>query len=64
MRGRDTGKAQLLPALDPADPAVIRRRTRTGLLSGVGAYLWWGLVPGYFKLLDHVPGLTIVSHRI
>lgn len=64
MSMRDTGKTQLLSALDHADPATARRRAKTGLLSGIGAYLWWGLVPGYFKLLDHVPGFTIVSHRI
>jgi len=37
---------------------------RSGLLFGVGAYLWWGLVPTYFKLLAHVPALLILGHRV
>jgi chloramphenicol-sensitive protein RarD len=40
------------------------RRTRAGLLFGLGAYLAWGFIPAYFKLLGHVPPLTILAHRI
>ena len=40
------------------------RRTRAGLLFGLGAYLAWGFIPAYFKLLTHVPPLTILAHRI
>lgn len=35
-----------------------------GLLYGIGAYLMWGFFPLYFKLLDTIPALQIVAHRI
>lgn len=38
--------------------------TRSGLLLGVGAYLLWGLLPLYLHLLDGVPALQLVSHRV
>lgn len=41
-----------------------RSRTRAGLLFGVGAYLCWGLLPLYFKLVAMVPATEIVAHRI
>ena len=37
---------------------------RAGLLLGIGAYLLWGVMPLYFKALDHVPAIEIVAHRI
>jgi chloramphenicol-sensitive protein RarD len=37
---------------------------RAGLLLGLGAYLSWGVMPLYFKLLGHVPPSEIVAHRI
>lgn len=40
------------------------RRTRAGLAYGLGAYLAWGFIPAYFKLLTHVPPLTVLAHRI
>ena len=42
------------------DPA----RTRAGLLLGLGAYLSWGVLPLYFKLLQNVFPTEIVAHRI
>ncbi|MGO9116243.1 MAG: EamA family transporter RarD [Desulfomonilaceae bacterium] len=35
-----------------------------GFWYAVGAYSIWGLLPVYLKLLQHVPALQIVSHRI
>jgi chloramphenicol-sensitive protein RarD len=37
---------------------------RAGLLFGLGAYFLWGVLPIYFKAIDHVPALEIVAHRI
>lgn len=37
---------------------------RAGLLLGVGAYLVWGVMPLYFKLLAEVAPTEIVAHRI
>jgi len=37
---------------------------RAGLLFGVGAYLLWGVLPLYFKLLAGVAATEIVAHRI
>ncbi len=36
----------------------------TGLLIGVLGYLLWGIFPLYFILLDSVPPIEIVAHRI
>ena len=37
---------------------------RGGLLLGLAAYLLWGVMPLYFKLLAGVPPSAIVAHRI
>ena len=39
-------------------------RYRGGLALGLGAYLLWGILPLYFKAVDHVGALEIVAHRI
>jgi chloramphenicol-sensitive protein RarD len=43
-----------------------RARFRSGLIFGLIAYIWWGLVPLYFATLkDHgVPAWEILAHRI
>ena len=35
-----------------------------GILSGLGAYLIWGFIPVYFKLLKAVPAVEIMFHRV
>ncbi|MBJ6123397.1 EamA family transporter RarD [Sphingomonas mollis] len=37
---------------------------RKGLWLGVGAYVLWGLLPLYLKLLAGVPALQVLSHRV
>ena len=37
---------------------------RLGLLLGVAAWTLWGLFPLYFALLDDVPPLEVVAHRV
>jgi chloramphenicol-sensitive protein RarD len=37
---------------------------RDGLLYGIGAYVWWGLCPGFFLLLLPAGSLEILAHRI
>jgi len=39
-------------------------RFRQGLLVGLIAYVWWGLVPIYFRQVREVPALEILAHRI
>ncbi len=39
-------------------------KLRTGLILGVGAYLSWGLLPLYLRLLGNVPSLQLLSHRV
>ena len=36
----------------------------SGFWAGVGAYTIWGLVPIYWKLLQHVPAIQVLGHRI
>jgi len=35
-----------------------------GILYAVGAYVLWGVYPAFWKLLDHVPALEIILHRV
>jgi chloramphenicol-sensitive protein RarD len=35
-----------------------------GILYGIGAYLMWGFFPIYFKVLQVVPSLEIMFHRV
>ncbi len=37
---------------------------RTGLLYGLAAYVWWGLMPLYFAEVLTVPPLEMLAHRI
>jgi chloramphenicol-sensitive protein RarD len=41
-----------------------QHNTASGYGFGIGVYLVWGLVPLYFKLLDHVGAVETVAHRI
>ena len=36
---------------------------RGGLACGVGAYVWWGLFPGFFPLLLPAGSLEVLAHR-
>ena len=36
---------------------------RLALLAGVGAFVTWGLIPGYWKLLKTVPASEVLAHR-
>ena len=38
--------------------------TRNGLALGVGAYVTWGLLPLYLKLVAHVPAAQVLAHRV
>ena len=38
--------------------------TKTGLLYGIAAYLIWGLLPLYLKLIGEVPSTQVVAHRV
>lgn len=35
-----------------------------GLAAGLFCFVFWGFAPIYFKLLQHVPALNIIAHRI
>lgn len=37
---------------------------RLGLAAGLSAYTLWGVLPLYIKLLDHLPAMEILAHRI
>jgi chloramphenicol-sensitive protein RarD len=37
---------------------------RAGLLLGVGAYVSWGVLPLYLRLLRGVPALQVLAHRV
>ena len=39
------------------------RNYKLGVLSGLGAYFLWGILPIYWKLLHEVPPLEILAGR-
>jgi chloramphenicol-sensitive protein RarD len=53
-----TAIAPPAPALRRASPA------RVGVVAGLSAYLAWGFIALFFKLLTHVPPVVVLSHRI
>jgi chloramphenicol-sensitive protein RarD len=42
----------------------LTKEKKIGLICGVSAFVFWGLVPIYFKALQHVPASNILAHRI
>src|SRR6187431_575320 len=42
-----------------ADQAAAR-----GFLFALSAYLLWGVLPLFLKLVDHIPAVEVVAHRI
>ncbi len=42
----------------------IKNESLSGLLAGASAFLIWGLVPIYWKVLSHVPAHETITHRI
>lgn len=53
----------ILP-LRPSRASAMTPTNRAGLLLGVGAYVWWGLLPLYLHLLGGVPALQVLAHRV
>ena len=45
-------------------PASQNEDTPQGLLFAGGAYVFWGFLPLYMKLLSHVPVGEVIAHRI
>ncbi len=58
------------PATSVKFPAFVNapednsHHTRAGLVYGLIAYGWWGLVPIYFKAVAHVPPVAVLAHRV
>jgi len=38
-------------------------KSKTAVLAGLAAFVTWGLIPGYWKLLRAVPATEILAHR-
>ncbi|KQT31240.1 hypothetical protein ASG29_14820 [Sphingomonas sp. Leaf412] len=47
-----------------AAPSPSPSPSRRGLLLGVGAYVSWGFLPLYLRLLSHVPPMQVLAHRV
>jgi len=48
----------------PSVPGEDRREKRRGVAYGLGAYLAWGFLPLYFKVVETVPPLEVLAHRV
>lgn len=65
--GGDCGSVpagQASPAGSPRQDLDARRTGRAGVAYGLAAYLFWGLVPVYFKAIASVPPFEVLAHRI
>jgi len=43
---------------------VEQSQAMQGVIFGLAAYLWWGVVPVYFKAVAAVPALEVLAHRV
>ncbi len=43
---------------------IQRNEFNVGIGYGLMAYLFWGILPLYWKLLDHISALEILAHRV
>jgi len=39
-------------------------KINSGFLFAISAYAWWGIIPIFWKQLDHVDAIEIVAHRM
>jgi chloramphenicol-sensitive protein RarD len=44
--------------------STAENQTRAGVLFAIAAYSMWGFAPMYFKLLEFMPAMEILVHRI
>ncbi|PWK52978.1 EamA family transporter RarD [Pleionea mediterranea] len=44
--------------------SAVMTQEKQGYIAAMLAYIWWGLVPIYFKALSHVDAMEILMHRI
>ncbi len=61
--GYDLPLIPVTPAMTAATPTTTHS-VRAGVLYGLSAYLWWGFIALYFKLIAHVHELSVLSSRI
>lgn len=47
-----------------AQRSLVHSPSRIGWIAGTGAFVIWGALPVYWKLLEHVAALEIVCHRV
>lgn len=43
---------------------LLDKTRRRGVMAALAAYIFWGVAPIYFKLIQTVPALEIIAHRI
>jgi chloramphenicol-sensitive protein RarD len=48
----------------PATKAPPKREERSALIAGFAAFITWGLIPVFWKLLKTVPADEIIAHRL
>lgn len=63
IKGLHAPKMALLETMTETIPAQ-NADTPKGLALAVTAYLLWGFLPLYLKLVEHVPAVEVVAHRV
>ena len=51
-------------AKGPVSAETDEERTRNGLAAALAAYLLWGIFPVYFKVVQDVPAIEVLAHRV
>ena len=67
--GAETQSDVAFPVTAPVERAYLcamptNAETRTGLFAAIGAYVLWGFLPLYFKVLGETSPTVILAHRI
>jgi chloramphenicol-sensitive protein RarD len=60
----EVASVSVAPLTPAAVTATLRPDAVGGVLYGVAAYSWWGLVAIYFKAVKHVPAMEVLAHRV
>jgi len=53
-----------IPPVDMSPESIQAREVRHGVLFAAGGYAVWGVIPLFWKYLDHLPAYEVLLHRI
>ena len=63
-RGHHIGAMSAESAPAPTSSETSDDAAMRGFLFALSAYTLWGVLPLFLKLVDHIPAIEVVAHRI